>query len=421
MPHLKIRADGKETLHAIEGDSVTLGRSDQNDVDLPDPVASKEHCRLECQGDRWKLIDLESKNGTLVDGAFRNKAWLEQGTKIRIGHTEILFHVGAASAPGKRNASLPAVPASRRRAEPEEGEGGEAPPAPPPRSNEKLVKAGATVLVSVIALAILIWIMQGAVGDTWNDRVLAEAAKLEAAGQLNEAEAYLRQHGDPKGKLFPRVEERIRQIRIAKPVFYKSRLEEQANPILALITRKIWNYNLGADTDPQEILRLIERLKTEFAGTDVTDMARKSYPQWFEGKAPPRGDDAGRPGGWVRADFDKALARARDYEKSWNFREARETVQSFLASREAALSPADLDLYRKEVQENVRRIEMLADSVFRGQEQEVTRLLKNKRYDQAIAIYTRIRDSFGIDTYVRKAQAGIDSIKAEQSAGGAGK
>lgn len=411
MAHLKIRSEGRETLHQIEGDEVTIGRSDANDVDLADPVASKEHCRLELRDGRWKLVDLESKNGTIVEGSFRNKAWLESGTRIRIGHTELLFH---AENVARRSPERAAVAATPRRRAAEAEETGEAEAPPPPKGNEKLAKLGLSILIGVVVLGVLIKVMTGGVGDTRNEYVLAQAEQLEREGRLNEAEEYLRQNADPSGKLFPRLEEKIREIQRTKEGYYKGKMNEAARDVFWQITKKIHNYDVGAEVDPQEILRLIEKLKTEYGASDLLVDLKRAYPQWYEGKVPARGGDRGREGGWVRVDFDKALARAREYEKEWRFREARETVEAFLASREAALDEEDLKLYRAEVQANVQRIELLADSVYRGQDQQAQRLVKNSRFDEAIATYQKIRDTFGIDAYVRKAQAAIDKIRSER-------
>lgn len=47
---------------------LTIGRSDDNDIVLPDPhkKVSRRHCTIEREGDRWWLIDEGSANGTFL-------------------------------------------------------------------------------------------------------------------------------------------------------------------------------------------------------------------------------------------------------------------------------------------------------------------------------------------------------------------
>jgi len=89
VPNLKIREEGKEQLHQIEGDTLVIGREPTTGLAIHDPKASKEHCRLERSGDRWRVVDLESKNGTRINGDYRNKSWLSHGDVIQIGTVEI--------------------------------------------------------------------------------------------------------------------------------------------------------------------------------------------------------------------------------------------------------------------------------------------------------------------------------------------
>ena len=91
MPNLTIRENGSETVFQVSDKSATIGRGEHNDVRIEDPRASKEHCRIVEQDGRWKMVDLESHNGTRVNGDFRNKAWLDHGDTIRIGQSEIRF------------------------------------------------------------------------------------------------------------------------------------------------------------------------------------------------------------------------------------------------------------------------------------------------------------------------------------------
>lgn len=53
---------------AIDAPVARIGQGPQNDVILDDDTVSTHHARLEYVDGGWRLTDLESKNGTTVDG-----------------------------------------------------------------------------------------------------------------------------------------------------------------------------------------------------------------------------------------------------------------------------------------------------------------------------------------------------------------
>lgn len=68
----------------------TIGRSTECDVALNDNFLSTEHARLELRGDEWLLEDLNSTNGTFVNGfEVRGAVGLNDGDSIRIGRIEL--------------------------------------------------------------------------------------------------------------------------------------------------------------------------------------------------------------------------------------------------------------------------------------------------------------------------------------------
>ena len=77
----------------FEGESITIGRGRANDLTLPDQKVSKKHAKIEVSDDGCLLIDLESKNGTYVDGEGINGGphLLENGERIGIGDFIIVF------------------------------------------------------------------------------------------------------------------------------------------------------------------------------------------------------------------------------------------------------------------------------------------------------------------------------------------
>lgn len=69
----------------------TIGRSSGNLVMLDDHLASRFHCVIEAAGDGYVLRDLQSRNGTKLNGSYVDQAALKSGDVIEVGHTQIRF------------------------------------------------------------------------------------------------------------------------------------------------------------------------------------------------------------------------------------------------------------------------------------------------------------------------------------------
>lgn len=109
MPKLYIAENGEETVYEIFEDEVSLGRGAANDVQIHGTAASKMHAVIRQLQGHWKLIDLESRNGTLVNGAFRNQHWLRDGDTVRVGEANVRY--AAEGAPQGSPAAGVATPA----------------------------------------------------------------------------------------------------------------------------------------------------------------------------------------------------------------------------------------------------------------------------------------------------------------------
>jgi hypothetical protein len=60
--------DSAEKYIAVRTPAVRIGQGPQNDLVLDDDTVSTRHARLEFADGGWRITDLESKNGTFVDG-----------------------------------------------------------------------------------------------------------------------------------------------------------------------------------------------------------------------------------------------------------------------------------------------------------------------------------------------------------------
>ncbi|MFZ5919083.1 MAG: FhaA domain-containing protein [Chloroflexota bacterium] len=71
--------------------AVTLGRNLDNDVVIEHPRVSRHHAQLRQRQGQWWIIDLDSANGTTVNGQSVSQAILHPGDVISIAGVEIHF------------------------------------------------------------------------------------------------------------------------------------------------------------------------------------------------------------------------------------------------------------------------------------------------------------------------------------------
>jgi adenylate cyclase len=98
-PRLTARApDGALVEFPLSDAKTTLGRHPANAVRLTDREVSKEHAAIERMGGAFVLRDLNSSNGTFVNGRRVRELRLKEGDEITLGNNcRLLFHAGDSS------------------------------------------------------------------------------------------------------------------------------------------------------------------------------------------------------------------------------------------------------------------------------------------------------------------------------------
>src|SRR5207248_1281673 len=77
---------------SVRNPVVNIGRADYNDLVVPDPSVSTSHAKLQRREGVWVLLDLDSTNGTFVDGErVKGEAPLAPGATVRFGDVQLLF------------------------------------------------------------------------------------------------------------------------------------------------------------------------------------------------------------------------------------------------------------------------------------------------------------------------------------------
>ncbi len=97
------------TTYPITSRGLSIGRSEDRDVVIPDPAASRHHAQITVQGPDCVLRDMGASNGIFVNAVRVRECTLADGDVLRIGNTEMRFIRGDGSAPAARapaNASM---------------------------------------------------------------------------------------------------------------------------------------------------------------------------------------------------------------------------------------------------------------------------------------------------------------------------
>jgi hypothetical protein len=106
MARLVVLSEGFTGLsHELKVEKTTIGRLEDNVFSLGEPSVSSHHCELVRQGDDFLVRDLNSTNGTFINGEPVKEAVLKPGHILRLGQLEIRLESGTATpaaGPGKK-------------------------------------------------------------------------------------------------------------------------------------------------------------------------------------------------------------------------------------------------------------------------------------------------------------------------------
>src|SRR4029077_4784589 len=68
-----------------------VGRDSSNQILLTDPSVSRAHCVMEATPAGYRLKDLESRNGTFVNGIPIRTHELQNGDRVEIGRSAFIY------------------------------------------------------------------------------------------------------------------------------------------------------------------------------------------------------------------------------------------------------------------------------------------------------------------------------------------
>src|SRR5712671_1414067 len=88
--------------HELTVDKTTIGRVEDNTFQLAEPSISSHHCEVLLRGSEVVVRDLNSTNGTFINGEKVTESVLKPGQILRLGQIEMRLETDAAPGPAKK-------------------------------------------------------------------------------------------------------------------------------------------------------------------------------------------------------------------------------------------------------------------------------------------------------------------------------
>jgi pSer/pThr/pTyr-binding forkhead associated (FHA) protein len=110
-PHLHVASGSRAGLNIklTVGESGakewTIGSQADREVQFQDSGVSALHAKIVNEGERWKVLDQMSANGTFVNGKRSNVSYLSAGDRVRFGPVECIFQTSRSGAAPRRAGS----------------------------------------------------------------------------------------------------------------------------------------------------------------------------------------------------------------------------------------------------------------------------------------------------------------------------
>jgi pSer/pThr/pTyr-binding forkhead associated (FHA) protein len=104
--------------HELNVDRTTIGRVEDNLFQIAEASVSSHHCEVLLRGSDVVIKDLNSTNGTFINGEQITESVLKPGQTLRLGQVELKLETEkAASAPASAPATAPAPGPAKKQGE----------------------------------------------------------------------------------------------------------------------------------------------------------------------------------------------------------------------------------------------------------------------------------------------------------------
>jgi pSer/pThr/pTyr-binding forkhead associated (FHA) protein len=84
-------ADAPFVFRILPGNIKTIGRAPRADFIVDAALVSRVHCRVTAGATELEVVDLESTNGTFVNGERTPRATLKHGDRLGVGRVDLLI------------------------------------------------------------------------------------------------------------------------------------------------------------------------------------------------------------------------------------------------------------------------------------------------------------------------------------------
>src|SRR6187551_3683659 len=103
MPRLVVLSEGLTgRSHELKAETTTIGRTEENTFQIPDPSVSSHHCEVILRGNDVVIRDQNSTNGTFINGQQITEAVLKPSQILRLGQVEVRVEGDQTSATQKK-------------------------------------------------------------------------------------------------------------------------------------------------------------------------------------------------------------------------------------------------------------------------------------------------------------------------------
>ena len=83
------------TFRILPGNIKTIGRAPRADFIVDAALVSRIHCRLTAGATELEVLDLDSTNGTYVNGVRTKQAKLKEGDRLGVGRVDLVVSQAA--------------------------------------------------------------------------------------------------------------------------------------------------------------------------------------------------------------------------------------------------------------------------------------------------------------------------------------
>ena len=138
-----------------------IGRADYNDLMIPDESVSTSHAKLQRREGVWVLVDLDSTNGTFVDGErVKGETPLSPGVTVRFGDISLVFEPTDDAAGVAKGGGTRMMEVMKPAAKPAPAPAPKPKPKAPVAEKKKGKGCGGSAAVLVMAfVAIVYWVL----------------------------------------------------------------------------------------------------------------------------------------------------------------------------------------------------------------------------------------------------------------------